>query len=375
MTQIVDIRVRRCKSKKNGEARNIGTFSNVNEMRCGARRSLDFWSYSMTKEETDKISAFEAARTRLTSIAYRMLGSRAEAEDVVQDAWLKWHAAARDELRTPLAWLTTVTTRLAIDRIRRLQSEQTARASECSTQPWLDEWVPSAEDAALHASSVSEAVARLFERLSADERAAFVLHEAFDCDYAQIAEVVGKTPGHCRQLAHRARQRLVGEHARRAGGQANRPRPAGEARAASAERLREAIVHADAVAAMQLFATREPIVAAATCDVAGSARVRARAPLRAKDASALAAYAAAEAHPLPSGFGSGIALVCACEVVAIVRVTPLPSNCTGAACAIAIAIVTDGPLMQALNARFGLRAIKHLLARIAGATATADCAI
>ncbi|MDG0023226.1 sigma-70 family RNA polymerase sigma factor [Trinickia sp. Y13] len=326
----------------------------------------------MTKEETDKISAFEAARTRLTSIAYRMLGSRAEAEDVVQDAWLKWHAAAREELRTPLAWLTTVTTRLAIDRIRRLQSEQAARASECSTQPWLDEWAPSAEDAALHASSVSEAVARLFERLSADERAAFVLHEAFDCDYAQIAEVVGKTPGHCRQLAHRARQRLQGEQARRADGRASRP--AGEARVVSAERLREAIVRADAVAAMQLFATREPMVAAATCDAAGAAHARARASLRAKDASALAAYAAAEAHPLPSGFGSGIALVCACEVVAIVRVTPRPSNCTGKACA--MAIVTDGPLVQALNARFGLRAIEHLLARIAGAaaTATAGCA-
>lgn|GEM_PF-6799391 len=324
----------------------------------------------MTKEEIDKISAFEAARTRLTSIAYRMLGSRAEAEDVVQDAWLKWHAAARDELRTPLAWLTTVTTRLAIDRIRRLQSEQAARASECSTQPWLDEWAPSAEEAALHASSVSEAVARLFERLSADERAAFVLHEAFDCDYAQIAEVVGKTPGHCRQLAHRARQRLVGEQqVRRAGGQSNRP--AGEARAASSERLREAIVRADAVAAMRLFAAPEPIVAVATCDAAGAAR--ARASLRAKDVSALAAYGAAEAHPLPSGFGSGIALVCACEVVAIVRVTPLASNCTGEACA--IAIVTDGSLVQALDARFGLRAIKRLLARIAGAAATADCAI
>ncbi|MBU6488463.1 MAG: sigma-70 family RNA polymerase sigma factor, partial [Burkholderiales bacterium] len=214
----------------------------------------------MTKEEADKISAFEAARTRLTSIAYRMLGSRAEAEDVVQDAWLKWHAAARDELRTPLAWLTTVTTRLAIDRIRRLQSEQTARASGCSTQPWLDEWTPSAEDAALHAASVSEAVARLFERLSADERAAFVLHEAFDCDYAQIAEVVGKTPGHCRQLAHRARQRLLGEQTRRADGQASRP--PGEARVANPERLREAIVQADVVAAMQLFAACEPVVAA-----------------------------------------------------------------------------------------------------------------
>lgn len=324
----------------------------------------------MTKEEADKISAFEAARTRLTSIAYRMLGSRAEAEDVVQDAWLKWHAAARDELRTPLAWLTTVTTRLAIDRIRRLQSEQTARTSGCSTQPWLDEWAPSAEDAALHASAVSEAVARLFERLSADERAAFVLHEAFDCDYAQIAEVVGKTPGHCRQLAHRARQRLLGEQTRRMGGQASRP--AGEARMANPEGLREAIVRADAVAAMQLLATHEPVVAAAqTCDAARSAG--AHTLLRAQDAAALAAYAEVEAHPLPSSFGSGIALVLACEVVAIVRVTSLASSSTGKACA--IAIVTDGALVQALDARFGLRAIKHLLARIAGAEAAAGCAI
>lgn len=314
----------------------------------------------MWQEEKDKISGFEAARARLMSIAYRMLGSRAEAEDIVQDAWLKWHAAAQGDLRTPLAWLTTVTTRLAIDRIRRLQSEQIARANEALTQPWADDSAPSAEDEALHASSVSEAVVRLFDCLSPDERAAFVLHEAFDYDYTQISEVVGKTPAHCRQLAHRARRRLANEEATERRERARE----GRQQVPSAERLYEVIRSADAIGARRLFADR-----AGTAPVAASTAARAaRVAAAAEDATALMQCSALEAFALPSDEGAALALVRDCDVVAIARFTVVKAKSGGWVCR--IAIVAGGPEVDALNRRFGALAIARRLARIAGPTST-----
>jgi len=315
------------------------------------------------KEQKDKISRFEAARARLTSIAYRMLGSRAEAEDVVQDAWLKWHAAADEAVRTPLAWLTTVTTRLAIDRIRRLQCEQSVRASGYLAQPWTDELAPSAEDEALHASSVSQAVALLFECLSADERAAFVLHEAFDFDYAQIAEVVGKTPAHCRQLAHRARRRL-------AGGQndevnAKRRNGASGIDAHSADGLRDAIHSADAAAAVGWFAQGERAVARSAAGKTAVRRVHGVATLP-EAAPAFVDHAALEAYRLPPDCGAALALVLGCEIVGVMRFVSVPAGPGRKVYRIAIA--TGGEQVQALNRRFGSQAIVRLLARIAGPT-------
>ncbi|WP_206953763.1 sigma-70 family RNA polymerase sigma factor [Trinickia acidisoli] len=321
----------------------------------------------MTQEEKDKTSGFEAARARLTSIAYRMLGSRAEAEDVVQDAWLKWHAAAESEFNTPLAWLTTVTTRLAIDRIRRLQSEQAARASECLIQPWLDEFAPSAEDEVLRASSVSEAVEMLFDRLSPDERAAFVLHEAFDFDYAQIAEVVGKTPAHCRQLAHRARQRLVSGQESGANAKRRDVAAAEASRAGSVEHLRKTLHGADAAGAMQLFADGEMAVAAAVSVVGGPLRVAA--PL-VDDASAFAEGAALDAYALPPDWGAALALARDCEIVGILRFVPT-RTCAGGRIG-HIEFATGGAEVDELNCRFGSRAIARLLARIAKPQSTAS---
>ncbi|HTH74406.1 MAG TPA: sigma-70 family RNA polymerase sigma factor [Trinickia sp.] len=321
----------------------------------------------MRQEEKDEISSFEAARARLTSLAYRMLGSRAEAEDIVQDAWLKWHAAAQGELRTPLAWLTTVTTRLAIDRIRRLQSEQTVRATECLAQPWLDETAPSAEEEALHASAVSEAVALLFERLSADERAAFVLHEAFDYDYAQIAEVVGKTPAHCRQLAHRARRRLTSEPAASAGAQGRESVWGDPARADGFERLREVIRRADAAAAQQLLADRAIMAPVAASSAARPSRVPEPA---AEDATAFSECSALEAHALPCEKGVAFALVRDCDIVAIVRVTTPAARWRRGLCR--VEIVRGGAELDALNRCFGSHAIAERLARIAAPTFAAS---
>jgi RNA polymerase sigma factor (sigma-70 family) len=317
----------------------------------------------MTQEEKEKISGFEAARARLTSIAYRMLGSRAEAEDIVQDAWLKWHAAAEGDLRTPLAWLTTVTTRLAIDRIRRLQSEQAARASECLIEPWHDELAPSAEDEVERAASVSEAVALLFERLTPDERAAFVLHEAFDCDYAQIADVVGKTPAHCRQLAHRARQRLAGEPAREDGVRRRSGAPAGEWGADGVERLREVIRTADAVGVMTLFADRTMTVAAEAGAGAGSRPLRVAASGARGGDTATAAWPL-EAYALPPDWGAAFVLLRAGEVVGVVRCAAGGARAVGGAGAARFTLVTRGAEVAELERRFGLRAISQLLARI-----------
>lgn len=319
----------------------------------------------MTQEEKDKISGFEAARARLISIAYRMLGSRAEAEDIVQDAWLKWNAAAGGDLRTPFAWLTTVTTRLAIDRIRRLQSEQAARTSECLIEPWHEELAPSAEDEVVHAASVSEAVALLFERLSPDERAAFVLHEAFDCDYAQISDVVGKTPAHCRQLAHRARQRLASEQAGEEGTRRRSVALTGEPNTDGVERLREVIRGADAMGVMRLFADRAMTVTA-EAGVRHGARAVNR-PLRAVAAAQRCAEAATddatlEAYALPPDWGAACVLMRACEVVGVLRWASGDARAaTGAG---RFTLVTRGAELAELDRRFGLRAVARLLARI-----------
>jgi DNA-directed RNA polymerase specialized sigma24 family protein len=123
----------------------------------------------------EKSADFEAVRARLFALAYRMLGSRAEAEDIVQDAWLKWHAADASELRSSAAWLTTITTHLAIDRLRHLQIERTTRSGGWMPEPWIESLAPSAEDLALQAVQMSYGVMLLLERLKPEERAAIAI--------------------------------------------------------------------------------------------------------------------------------------------------------------------------------------------------------
>ncbi|MBN3755431.1 sigma-70 family RNA polymerase sigma factor [Paraburkholderia sp. Tr-20389] len=200
----------------------------------------------MEQMDREKSAEFEAVRAKLFALAYRMLGSRAEAEDVVQDAWLKWHAADASELRSSPAWLTTITTRLAIDRLRHLRIERTTRSGGWMPDPWLEGLAPSAEDLALQAVQMSYGVMLLLERLKPEERAAFVLHEAFECDYAEIAKILAKTPANCRQMVHRAKERL-----QREGVPAKRADPAAHARIV--ERLRAAMEAQDRVGLVRLF--------------------------------------------------------------------------------------------------------------------------
>lgn len=168
---------------------------------------------------TDPASAndmqtFAALRPRLFSIAYRMLGIRADAEDVVQDAWLRWHGTEQTGVQSAEAWLVTVTTRLAIDRLRTRKSERESYIGWWLPEPLveLDERTP--ETAAELASDVSVAFMWVLERLSPDERAAFLMRQVFDQDYADIASTLGKSEAACRQIVSRAQARVQQERPR-----------------------------------------------------------------------------------------------------------------------------------------------------------------
>jgi RNA polymerase sigma-70 factor (ECF subfamily) len=150
-------------------------------------------------------AAFEAERPRIVRLAYRMLGSMAEAQDVAQDAWLRWRRAEVGDIADPAAWLVRTATRLCLDRLR---AEQTRRAAYRG--PWLPEPLIEdlAQDPVERAEDVSVAFLLDLERLSPLERAVFLLHDVFDTDYPAIAETLQRSEAACRQLAARARDHV-----------------------------------------------------------------------------------------------------------------------------------------------------------------------
>lgn len=158
-------------------------------------------------------SDVERLRPRLFGIAYRMLGSVHDAEDVVQDAMLRWHRADQPAVADAEAWLVSVVTRLSIDRLRHAAVERAAYPG-----PWLPEPVADARYGAEHraelASDLSMAFLVLLERLAPEERAAFLLREVFDAEYDDIARTLEKSPAAVRQTVHRARERVRAGHAR-----------------------------------------------------------------------------------------------------------------------------------------------------------------
>jgi RNA polymerase sigma-70 factor (ECF subfamily) len=168
----------------------------------------------MTTTTTTSPSTFTSLRPRLFSIAYRMLGTRADAEDVVQDAWLRWHGAELAALQSAEAWLVTVTTRLAIDRLRSRKSEREAYIGWWLPEPLVELEERTPETVAEMASDVSVAFMWVLERLGPEERAAFLMRQAFDQDYADIAAALGKSEAACRQLVHRALERVRQERPR-----------------------------------------------------------------------------------------------------------------------------------------------------------------
>jgi RNA polymerase sigma-70 factor (ECF subfamily) len=152
-------------------------------------------------------AAFQQHRPRLFGLAYRMLGTPADAEDVLHDAWLRWHGQDSSALDDAEAWLVTVTTRLSLDRLRRAKTERAHYPG-----PWLPEpLIAESEqpEAQLERSeSLTLTFLLLLERLSAEERAAFLLHEVFDYSHAEAAQILGIGEDACRQRVHRARTRL-----------------------------------------------------------------------------------------------------------------------------------------------------------------------
>ena len=167
----------------------------------------------------DATRLFDRLRPRLQGIAYRMLGSVADAEELVQDVWLRWHETDTAGLANAEAWLVTVTTRLAIDRLRSAKAQRAHYVGFWLPEPRLDlderppivpqQDAPATPEALLErADDISVAFLALLERLSPEARAAFLLREVFDADYAELAKTLGKSEAACRQIVSRAKAQL-----------------------------------------------------------------------------------------------------------------------------------------------------------------------
>ncbi len=167
----------------------------------------------------DATRFFDRLRPRLQGIAYRMLGSVADAEELVQDVWLRWHETDAQGLDNAEAWLVTVTTRLAIDRLRSAKAQRAHYVGFWLPEPRLDldelpptshqQQAPATPEALLErADDISVAFLALLERLGPEARAAFLLREVFDADYAELAQALGKSEAACRQIVSRAKAQL-----------------------------------------------------------------------------------------------------------------------------------------------------------------------
>lgn len=161
---------------------------------------------------------FTRHRARIFAVAYRLVGTVSDAEDVVQETWLRWSGIDASGIRSPEAWLVTTASRLGIDHLRRLKTRR-----ESYVGPWLPEPIVEAanidpvlspEDKLSLADEVSLALLHMLERLAPEERAAFLLHEAFDYGYGDLATILGKSEAACRQIVSRARRRVADERPR-----------------------------------------------------------------------------------------------------------------------------------------------------------------
>jgi RNA polymerase sigma-70 factor (ECF subfamily) len=153
----------------------------------------------------DREQEFTALRPRLFRLAYRMMGTRADAEDIVQDAYLRWVRAGDEDVRSSKSYLTTVVARLSLDALKSARHQR-----EVYVGPWLPEPIvePSSEQSVEMAESLSLAFLHLLESLSPAERIAFLLREAFDASYSEVAETLETTEANCRQMVTRARKHI-----------------------------------------------------------------------------------------------------------------------------------------------------------------------
>src|SRR3954468_9985536 len=194
-------------------------------MRCGPVRDVGRWSrgpgrgagvriraMALTVDDGDR---FEASRRRLEAIAYRLLGSASEAEDAVQETFLRWQAADVDRIEVPEAWLTKVLTNLCLNHLSSARSRRETYVGRWLPEPLLagDPMLGPA-DTAEQRESVSYAVLTLMERLSPNERAVYVLREAFDYPHREIAEILDITEAASQQIFHRAKKHVADGKAR-----------------------------------------------------------------------------------------------------------------------------------------------------------------
>ena len=187
----------------------------------------------------------ERFRPRLFGIAYRMLGDVQESEDLVQETFLRWHQARHDDVVSEEAWLVAVITRLAIDRLRRAETERLRYVGQWLPEPIATGDVPPDHRAEL-ASDLSMAFLVMLERLAPEERAAFLLREVFDAGYDEIARILDKSEPAVRQVVHRAKLRV----------RTGRPRftPPAERQAELLQRFLDALAADDKDALLSLFA-------------------------------------------------------------------------------------------------------------------------
>jgi len=161
---------------------------------------------------------FEPHRRHLRALAYRMLGSRAEAEDLVQDCWLRWRDADRPQIEQPRAWLTRVATNLCLDRLQSARARRESYVGVWLPEPLIDDdsaaYDAGPEARADYAQQVSIAFLLALQRLSPLERAAFLLHDVFDLGFDEVAQRLGRSAAACRQLASRARGHVQAGQAR-----------------------------------------------------------------------------------------------------------------------------------------------------------------
>jgi RNA polymerase sigma-70 factor, ECF subfamily len=167
-----------------------------------------------TVAQDEAARVFEDHRGYLFSIAYRLLGAVGDAEDAVQDAYLRWVAERERDVRSPRAYLATIVVRLCIDELRSARARREVYVGPWLPEPLITTGRPDLTETTVLRESLSFAFLYMLERLSPIERAVFVLREVFDYDYAEIAEMVGKSTANCRQVFHRARQRLGEQESR-----------------------------------------------------------------------------------------------------------------------------------------------------------------
>jgi RNA polymerase sigma-70 factor (ECF subfamily) len=177
---------------------------------------LLIWRIILLKlaESKNGVEVFDQYRLRLFGIAYRMTGTRADSEDIVQEAYLRWHKTDAEEIESPEAWLVTITTRLSIDRLRILQKERETYIGPWLPEPLFTRKIYTPEEKLEFADNLSMAFMTLLERLSPVERAAFLLRDVFEVSYEEIARIAGKNETACRQLIHRARGKVRREKPR-----------------------------------------------------------------------------------------------------------------------------------------------------------------